>query len=188
MSRIRAIWLLLPLAFAACDNQIIDNEQQVNTAWGNLQSQYQRRADLIPNLVETVKGAAAHEKDTLTAVIQARQSAATIKLDPADLSDEKKVAAFQQAQGQLSQTLRQVFALSESYPEIRANQNYRDLQVQLEGTENRIQRAREVYNSAVQVFNSSILRWPGRWIAGARKAKLPFEAQASAAQAPTVKF
>lgn len=176
------------VSFSACDNYIIENEQAVNTAFGNLQSQYQRRADLIPNLVETVKAAAAHEKDTLEAVIAARNQATTIKLDSADLEDPAKVAAFQKAQTGLAGALRQVFALQESYPEIRANQNFRDLQVQIEGTENRIQRAREQYNESVQVYNAAILKWPGRWLAGGRKAKQPFAAEAGAEVAPKVKF
>lgn len=183
-----AIALGALVTFAGCDNYIIENEQAVNTAFGNLQSQYQRRADLIPNLVETVKAAAAHEKDTLEAVIAARNQATTIKLDAADLEDPAKVAAFQKAQTGLAGALRQVFALQESYPEIRANQNFRDLQVQIEGTENRIQRAREQYNEAAQVYNAAILKWPGRWLAGARKPKQPFEADAGAATAPKVKF
>ncbi len=181
--------LLCALAvLPACDNYIIDNEQVVNTAFGNLQAQYQRRSDLIPNLVETVKAAAAHEKDTLEGVIQARNSATQIKLDADDLSDPAKVAAFQKAQGQLAGMLRQVFALQEQYPEIRANQNFRDLQVQIEGTENRIGRAREEYNAAVQTYNASILKWPGRWLAGGRKAKQTFEAEAGSEHAPKVKF
>ena len=174
--------------FSACDNYIIENEQQVNTAFGNLQSQYQRRADLIPNLVETVKAAAAHEKDTLEGVIAARNSASQIKLEADDLTDPAKVAQFQKAQGALAGALRQVFALQERYPEIRANQNFRDLQVQIEGTENRIQRAREQYNEAVQTYNAAILKWPGRWLAGGRKAKQVFEAEAGSEHAPKVKF
>jgi LemA protein len=183
-----AIALCALTTFSACDNYIIENEQAVNTAWGNLQSQYQRRADLIPNLVETVKGAAAHEKDTLEAVIAARNAATTIKLDAGDLEDPNKVAQFQKAQGSLAGALRQVFALQEQYPEIRANQNFRDLQVQIEGTENRIQRAREQYNEAVQVYNAAILKWPGRWLAGGRKPKQAFAAEAGAETAPKVKF
>lgn len=186
--RMRPIMLVLALVAGGCDNYIIESEQGVTSAWGNVQSQYQRRADLVPNLVETVKAAAAHEKDTLEAVMNARSQAASVKLDARDLGDPEKMKAYQNAQGALTGMLRQVFALSEQYPEIRANQNFRDLQVQLEGTENRIQRAREVYNTAVQAYNNNILKWPGRWIAGGREPKQMFQADAGAATVPKVKF
>ncbi len=184
----RLFSLLVVLFASGCDNYIIQSEQEANTAWGNLQAQLQRRADLVPNLVETVKAAAAHERETLTAVIEARNNAARIEVQAADLDNPEKMRAFQQAQSSLTQALRQVFALAERYPEIKANQNFRDLQVQLEGTENRIARSREEYNLAVQRYNANILKWPGRWIAGGRAPKTTFEAEASSQGAPQVRF
>ena len=186
--------LFLPVLFISmlytqgCDNTIIENEQNVNAAWGDVQSQYQRRADLIPNLVETVKAAAATEKNILESVIQARNQAGTLKLSVQDLSDPQKLQQFQAAQTQLSQSLKQIFALSERYPEVKSNQNFRDLQIQIEGTENRIQRTRQVYNEAVKEYNSSILKWPGRWFAGSRQPKEVFQAESGTEKAPHIKF
>jgi LemA protein len=182
-----AVFIAVAL-LAGCDNYIIQSEQEVNEAWGNLQAQLQRRADLVPNLVETVKGAAAHEKETLALVVQARSAATSIQINAADLNNPEKMAAFSKAQATLAQALRQVFAVAEAYPDLKANQSFRDLQVQLEGTENRIARSREQYNSAVQRFNTDILKWPGRWLAGGRTAKQVFEADVAAQKAPQVRL
>lgn len=176
------------LAFAACDNHIIRAEQQVELAFGNLQSQYQRRADLVPNLVETVRAAAQTERATLEAVMQARASATQVKLDGADLADPAKVEAFQKAQAGLSAGLRQLLAVAEAYPDLKASQGFRDLQVQLEGTENRIARSREGYNEAVVAYNETVLTFPSRLVAGGRKPKQTFQAEAGAEVAPKVKF
>jgi LemA protein len=184
----RYVLLTAIALLGGCDNYIIQSEQEVSEAWGNLQAQLQRRADLVPNLVEVVKGAAAHEKDTLALVIQARSAATAIQINAADLNDPAKMAAFTKAQSTLAQALRQVFAVAEAYPDLKANQSFRDLQVQLEGTENRIARSREQYNSAVQGFNSNILKWPGRWLAGGRSPKQVFEADVAAQRAPQVKI
>jgi LemA protein len=179
---------LAMLAIAGCDNNIISAEQKVNLAFGNLQSQYQRRADLVPNLVETVKASAANEQGTLEAVMKARASATQVRIEAGDLGDATKMQAFQQAQGNLSSSLRQLLAVSEAYPDLKASQGFRDLQVQLEGTENRIGRSREEFNAAVATYNASILTFPGRLWAGNREAKQVFQAESGALTAPKVKF
>jgi LemA protein len=176
------------LLVTSCDNHIIASEQKVNLALGNLQSQYQRRIDLVPNLVETVKAAATQERATLEAVIQARANATQTRIEPGDLSDPAKFEAFQKAQGQLSASLRQLLVVSEQYPDLKSSQGFRDLQVQLEGTENRIARSREEYNQAVVAFNTTILTFPSRLVAGGRKQKQVFQAEAAASEAPKVKF
>ncbi|GAA4310948.1 LemA family protein [Compostibacter hankyongensis] len=170
-------------------NNMVTLDQNVQSQWSQVENQYQRRADLIPNLVNTVKGAADFEKSTLTQVIQARASATQIKVDPNDLSPEK-IQQFQQAQGQLSQALGRLMVVSERYPELKANQNFRDLQAQLEGTENRITVARKDFNDAVQGFNTKIKRFPAVLWAGifGFKEKGFFKAQAGAETAPTVNF
>ena len=141
-------------------NEMQTNDEAVKAAWGNVEATLQRRLDLIPNLVETVKGYASHEKDTLTAVTEARAKATQIKLTPETLADPKAMAAFQQAQGQMQSALSRLLAVAENYPQLKADQNFRDLQHQLEGTENRINVARQRYNEAVQVYNSSIRTFP----------------------------
>ena len=138
-------------------------EEAVFKAWGDLDAQLQRRADLIPNLVETVKGFAAQERETLEAVINARSRASSIQLTPEMLSDPQAVAQFQEAQGSLSSALSRLMVVVEAYPELKSNQNFRDLQVQLEGTENRIAVARRDYIEAVQLYNTELKTIPGRW-------------------------
>ena len=164
-------------------------ETNVEAKWGEVENQYQRRSDLIPNLVNTVKGAADFEKSTLTDVINARASATQIKVDPKDLSTEK-IQEFQQAQGQLSQALVRLMVVSERYPQLTATKNFSDLQVQLEGTENRITVARKNFNEAVQDYNIKIRKFPNNMLAGmfGFKEKGMFKAEAGAEKAPTVSF
>jgi LemA protein len=170
-------------------NNIVTYNQDVQNKWGQVENQYQRRMDLIPNLVNTVKGAANFEKSTLTQVIQARASATQIKVDPNDLTPEK-IHQFQAAQGQLSQALGRLMVVSERYPQLTATQNFRDLQAQLEGTENRIAVARMDFNNSVQTYNTAIKRFPAVLYAGlfGFKEKGFFQSQAGAERAPTVNF
>jgi LemA protein len=170
-------------------NNIVSLNENVKSQWGQVENQYQRRSDLIPNLVNTVKGAANFEQQTLTQVIQARASASQIKVDPNDLSPEK-IQQFQQAQGQLSQALGRLMVVSERYPTLQASQNFRDLQAQLEGTENRISVARMDFNNAVQTYNTKVRSFPMNFFAGmfGFKEKGYFQATAGAEKAPQVQF
>src|SRR3954466_599812 len=170
-------------------NGLVKQDETVKNSWNNVQSQYQRRADLIPNLVNTVKGEANFEQTTLTNVIKARASATQIKVDPADLTPEK-VQQFQAAQGQLSQALGRLLAVSEAYPNLRANDAFRGLQAQLEGTENRIKTARNDFNDAVQNYNTKVRTFPTNIFAGMMgfKQRQGFAAEAGAERAPEVKF
>jgi LemA protein len=192
MSALRRVGLLAPLAafsLAGCGlNSVPTAEEQVNAAWGNLQADYQRRADLIPNLVNTVKGYATQERTVLIEVTQARASATQIKLSPGDLSDPQKVNAFNDAQNRVTLSLQR---LQEAYPDLKSNQNFLALQDQLEGTENRINASRRDYNEAVQAYNTRIRTFPdaiGAKIFYGAKPKVPFEAAAAAQDAPTVNF
>ena len=170
-------------------NAIITAEEDVNTAWAQVENQYQRRADLIPNLVETVKGYAAHESETLEGVINARAKATQVMVDPTNATADQ-MAAFQAAQGELSQALGRLMAISESYPDLKASANFSALQAQLEGTENRITIARNNFNEVARQFNTLIRRFPTNLIASAMNAeKRPyFEANPGADQAPQVQF
>lgn len=170
-------------------NGMVSSEEEATTAFANLQSTYQRRADLIPNLVETVKGYAAHEKETLEGVVAARSKATSINLDPDNMTPEK-MKQFQDAQGELSTALGRLIAIQENYPDLKANENFRDLQVQLEGTENRINEARNTYNKKVQDYNVMIRRFPNTLFAGmfGFEKMEKFEAEAGAEKAPQVKF
>ena len=170
-------------------NGMVSSEEEATTAFANLQSTYQRRADLIPNLVETVKGYAAHEKETLEGVVAARSKATSINLDPENMTPEK-MKQFQAAQGELSTALGRLIAIQENYPDLKANENFRDLQVQLEGTENRINEARNTYNKKVQDYNVKIRRFPNTLFAGmfGFEKMEKFEAEAGAEKAPQVKF
>ncbi len=185
-------FLLALFMLSGCGyNTMQQNEEAVNRAWGDLESQLQRRSDLVPNLVATVKGAANFEKETLTAVIEARAKATSINITPDKLSDPQEMAKFQAAQGQLSSSLSRLLVAVERYPELKATENFRDLQVQLEGTENRISVARQRYNEAVQVFNSSIRVFPNsitNSVALKLKPKEYFKADAAAKAVPQVKF
>lgn len=157
--------------------------------WADVQSSYQRRADLIPNLVEVVKGVADFEKTTLTNVIQARANATSIKIDPKDLTPEK-MKEFQASQGQLSQALGRLMVVSEQYPQLKANENFKQLQDQLEGTENRIKFSRDAFNDAVSIYNVKVTSFPNNVLAGmfGFKERAMFQAEAGAQSAPKVKF
>ena len=170
-------------------NAIISAEENVNTAWSQVENQYQRRADLIPNLVETVKGYAAHESETLEDVVTARAKATQVVVDPTNATAEQ-LAAFQAAQGELTQALDRLMAISENYPDLKASQNFSVLQSQLEGTENRITVARNNFNEVARHFNTLIRRFPTNLIANTMNAeKRPyFEANEGAEQAPQVQF
>ena len=170
-------------------NQFVTAEENVETAWSQVENQYQRRSDLIPNLVNTVKGYAAHEQTTLEQVIAARAQATAIKLDAAQMTADQ-IQAFNDAQGQLSMALGRLMAVSEAYPDLKANQNFLELQAQLEGTENRITVARNTFNEQAKAYNVLIRRFPKNIIAqmfGFEK-KPYFEAEAGAEKAPTVEF
>ena len=170
-------------------NGMVNVEEQATTEWAKVQSAYQRRADLIPKLVEVVKGYASHEKETLEGVVNARAKATSIQVNADDLTPEK-LEQFQKAQGELSQALGKLLAVQESYPDLKANENFMDLQKQLEGTENRINEARNSFNTAVQNYNLKIRRFPNSLLAGifGFDKMEKFEADAAAQNAPTVKF
>lgn len=195
MTRLHRLGLLAPIAavsLAGCGlNSVPTAEEHVNAAWGDLQADYQRRADLIPNLVETVKGYAQQEKTVLTQVTEARAKATSIQLSANDLSDPAKVAAFRNAQSQLGGSLGRLLATFEAYPDLKSNENFLTLQSQIEGTENRIEIARRDYNEAVRQYNTTIRTFPdavGAKIFYGAKPKVPFEATADAQKAPTVDF
>lgn len=170
-------------------NGLVNKDEEAEGAWANVETQYQRRADLIPNLVNTVKGYADFEKETLTQVIEARAKATSINVDPSNLSPQA-IQQFQQAQDGLSGALSRLLVTVERYPELKANQNFRDLQAQLEGTENRIAVARKRYNDVVKDYNASIRRIPGSIVASISgfERKGYFEAAEGSDQAPEVKF
>ena len=184
--------MLIATSLAGCGyNAMQQQEEEVFAAWGNLESALQRRADLIPNLVETVKGAAAHEKSTLTAVVEARAKAVQTKITPEMLTDKNALANFQAAQGELSSALSRLMVVVERYPDLKANQNYLGLQHQLEGTENRINVARQRYNEAVKTFNFSIRKFPNSLTNSLLlhlERKEFFEAAPDAKAAPKVNF
>ncbi len=186
------IGLLCVLFLSGCGyNEMQRQDEAVGAAWGNVQSALQRRMDLVPNLVETVKGYAAHEKDTLQAVVDARAKATQMKLSVEALSDAHAVQSYMKAQSDVSSALARLLAVVENYPDLKANQNFLDLQHQLEGTENRINVARERYNEAVQVYNTSIRTFPNSITNSLLLHLAPkeyFKADEAAATAPKVKF
>lgn len=189
---IGAILLLVILLFAGgCSgyNGMVDADQAVSKQWGQVESQYQRRSDLIPNLVSTVKGYAAHESGTLEKVTEARAKAGSITLTADELTPEN-MARFQQAQNELSGALKSLLAVSEAYPDLKANENFLDLQKQLEGTENRIATERMRFNEAVENYNLKVLRFPGNIWAGifGFDRKDMFKADEGAQNAPKVSF
>ena len=191
IAKIIAFFLFFSTLSGCGYNSIQQNEEAVTRSWGDLESQLQRRSDLIPNLVATVKGAANFEKETLTAVIDARSKASGIQLTPAMLSDPAAMAKFREAQGNISSTLSRLLVTVERYPELKANQNFRDLQNQLEGTENRISVARQRYNGSVETFNFSIRQFPNSLTNSLMlklKPKEYFKADAAAKTVPGVKF
>lgn len=171
-------------------NSLVEVDEQVNTSWSNLQAQYQRRADLIPNLVETVQGAADFEQETLQAVTEARAKATSIQVSPEDLDNPQKLQQFQQAQSALGKSLGRLLAVSENYPQLQATQAFSDLQAQLEGTENRITVARRDYNEAVRRYNTKVRSFPTVVFAGMMgfDQRTAFEAETGADQAPDVSF
>ena len=174
---------------ASAYNSMVSEQENATTALANVQSAYQRRADLIPNLVEVVKGYAEHEKGTFEAVVNARAKATQITLDPTNLTPEK-LQEYQKAQGELDAALGRLIAVQENYPDLKANENFKDLQVQLEGTENRINEARNKFNAVVQQYNVVIRSFPKNILAGifGFDKMNKFEAEAGAESAPKVKF
>ena len=197
--RFRSTWQLAILLFfsallSGCGiNNIPQYDEQVKSAWAQVENQYQRRADLIPNLVETVKGFARQEQETLTAVIEARAKATSIQVDASTLDNPEQLQQFQQAQNQLTGALSRLMVVSERYPELKSNQNFLALQSQLEGTENRIAVARRDFIAAVERYNTEIRTFPGRIWHTLMYSDMPiretFEATAqNAEQAPKVKF
>jgi len=183
--------MLLALLSGCGYNTMQANEEAVIAAWGNVESSYQRRADLIPNLVEVVKGYAKHEADTLQAVTEARAKVGSMQVNKDVLNNPESLNKFQQAQGELSGALSRLMVVVEKYPDLKANQNFMDLQKQLEGTENRINVARERYNQSVQVFNTSIRTFPNSLTNSLilhLQRKEAFKAEEGAKVAPKVKF
>ena len=187
--------LLAPIAavsLAGCGiNSVPTADEQVNAAWGNLQSEYQRRADLIPNLVETVKGYATQERTVLIEVTEARANATRVTLSADDLDDPAKVKAFTEAQGRLTAAILPLQRLQETYPDLKSNQNFLTLQSQIEGTENSILVGRRDYNEAVRAYNTRIRTFPdaiGAKIFYGAKPKVPFEAASGSQNAPKVDF
>jgi LemA protein len=186
------IWIILGLLVIwgiSAYNGLVSGRESVNKAWGNVENQYQRRADLVPNLVSTVKGAADFEKSTLEAVTEARAKATSIQVDPNNLTPEK-LQEFQQAQGALSTAIGRLLAVAENYPQLQAVQGFRDLQAQLEGTENRINEARRQFNEAAQGYNVSRAKFPRVIMANlfGFKERPYFESDKGAEKAPEVKF
>ncbi len=183
--------VLVLFGFRACSgyNSMVGLDENVKNKWANVQSDYQRRADLIPNLVNTVKGAANFEQETLTQVIEARSKATSVQIDPTNITPEK-LAEYQQAQAGVTSALGRLLAVVENYPDLKANQNFRDLQAQLEGTENRIKVSRNDFNASVQEYNSSVRRFPNNIFAGmfGFAVKEGFKAEAGSEKAPTVNF
>lgn len=183
------ILAIIGLWIANVYNGFVAAQEEVESAWAQVENQYQRRSDLIPNLVATVKGYATHEQETLEGVVAARAKATQVTVDPTNMTTEQ-LAAFQSAQGELSQALGRLLAVAESYPDLKANENFRDLQAQLEGTENRITTARNLFNESARAYNTSIRRFPNNLIAsifGFEKRPY-FEAEPEAQKAPKVEF
>jgi len=172
-------------------NTIQQNDETVTAAWGDVEAAYQRRADLIPNLVEVVKGYAAHEQETLTAVVEARAKVRKVQIGADVVNNPEAMAQFQAAQGGLSSALSRLMVVVEQYPDLKANQNFLDLQHQLEGTENRINVARVRFNDAVRIFNTSIRTFPNNLTNNfilKLPRKEPFKAEEGSEKAPAVKF
>ena len=181
--------VIVALWASSAYNSMVGEQEKATTAFANVQSAYQRRADLIPNLVEVVKGYASHEKETLEGVVNARAKATQVAIDPSNMTPEK-LKEYQQAQGELGAALGKLIAIQENYPDLKANENFRDLQVQLEGTENRINEARNTFNGVVQNYNTYIRKFPKNILAGifGFNTMDKFQADAGAEKAPQVKF
>ena len=185
-----ALIFICALTLSSCGyNSMVEKEEAVNTAWSNVENQYQRRADLIPNLVNTVKGYASHEQETLESVVNARSKATQITLNADELTPEK-LKAYQAAQGEVGSALSRLLAVTENYPELKANENFQELQAQLEGTENRISVERRNFNQVTQDYNTYIRKFPNNLFAGmfGFDKKPYFEAEAGSQKAPEVKF
>lgn len=184
------VLLMIFSFFKKTYNSLVTMEENVNQSWAQVSNQYQRRADLIPNLVETVKGYAAHEKETFMAVTEARAKVGQMSISPEVLNNPAAFQQFQQAQGALSSALSRLMVVVEKYPDLKANQNFLALQSQLEGTENRIAVERKRFNQSVQLYNTTIRRFPTNMLAGMYgfEKKLYFEAQPGAETVPDVKF
>ena len=185
-----AVVLLLVFWGVGQYNSIVVLDEQVNTSWSQVENQYQRRADLIPNLVETVKGYASHERETLEGVINARAKASQPIVQAGDGMTQEQLNQFQQAQGDLTSALNRLMVVVERYPELKADENFRQLQAQLEGTENRITTARMDFNNEAQQYNTKVRRFPTNIFAGlfGFRQRPYFQAEAGAEQAPQVKF
>ena len=184
------IAVVVAFLFSSCGyNKMVEMDEQVTSQWAQVENVYQRRADLIPNLVNTVKGYAAHERETLEGVIEARSKATSINIDPKNMTPET-IQQFNQAQEGLSSALSRLMVVVESYPDLKANQNFLDLQAQLEGTENRITVERQKFNQTTQTYNAYIRKFPQVIYAGwfDFEKKTYFEAQQGAEKAPEVKF
>ncbi|HEY1023980.1 MAG TPA: LemA family protein [Sphingobacteriaceae bacterium] len=182
--------LLAMVSVSSCGyNSMVKLDEQVQAQWGQVENVYQRRADLIPNLVNTVKGAADFEKETLTQVIEARAKATQITVNPDQLTPEN-IQKFQSAQGELSSAIGRLLMVTENYPQLKANANFQELQAQLEGTENRITVERQKFNQVTQEYNSKIRTFPNNLTAGlfGFEKKGYFQAEAGAQKAPTVEF
>ncbi len=184
-----AVIAVIAIYFTSTYNSMVAQEEAVSTAWSNVENQYQRRSDLIPNLVNTVKGYAAHEKETFDAVVSARAKATQTTVSIDDLTPEK-MQAYQRAQGEVGSALSRLLAVTENYPELKANENFKELQVQLEGTENRIGVERRKFNETARGYNTAIRKFPRNIVAGMFGfEKHPyFEAEEGSEKAPEVKF
>ncbi len=190
-----ALAIILLLIFAmfqwgvSVNNKMVEMDEGVSSQWSQVENVYQRRADLIPNLVNTVKGYAAHEKQTLTDVVEARAKATSVNIDPTKLTPEA-IQQFQQAQGGLSSALSRLMVVVEKYPDLKANENFLNLQAQLEGTENRITVERQKFNGTAQIYNTYIRKFPQNFIASFKgfEKKAYFEAEKGSEKAPTVQF
>ena len=182
--------IFMTLSFSSCGyNTMVTEDENVKAKWAQVENVYQRRSDLIPNLVSTVKGAAQHEQGTLTAVVEARAKATSVTVNPNVLS-EASIAEFQKTQDALSQSIGRLLVSVEAYPDLKANANFKELQAQLEGTENRITVERRAYNEAVQQYNTTVRSFPNNIMAGifGFKAKGTFTATEGSDKAPTVAF
>ena len=184
-----AVVAVIAIMCVSAYNSLVSSEESVDTAWSQVENVYQRRADLIPNLVNTVKGYAAHEKETLEGVVSARAKATQMTIDPTNLTPEA-IEKFQAAQGELGSALGKLLAITENYPDLKANEKFKELQAKLEGTENRIAVERKKFNETAQVYNTSIRKFPRSIVASmfGFERKPYFKAQEGAEQAPTVQF
>ena len=195
MLKNKTVWIIIAVVavlffwMQGVYNNMVTRGEEVSAAWSQVENQYQRRMDLIPNLVNTVKGYASHERETLEGVVQARAEATQTRIDPSNLTAES-LQAFQSAQGELSSALSRLMVVLERYPDLKANQNFQELQAQLEGTENRIATERKRFNEVARSYNVYIRKFPNNILSGVFgfEAKAYFAAEAGAEKAPTVEF